>query len=234
MPTMPTTPTQDRSRNYAFGWAPGSWCVAIFATWVGLLAPGCQPGPPDPYDYSGVPINFKDQVQTNATVEEDDLNLTFIDTKGNKVAIGDFRGKKNVVLVFTRGFPGQICPFCTAQTSRLLATYPEFTRRNAEVLAVFPGQKSRVSDFLKAVHAQNTAGPAEPPFPVLLDEELAAVDRLGIRGDLAKPSTYILDKQGRVRFAYVGAHVSDRPSIKALLQELDSIEREQAPDSASP
>lgn len=197
-------------------------------------AAGCNSNSqPDPYDYSNVPIKFKDDVQSNAEVADDDLNLTFVDTKGNKVALDDFRGRKNVVLVFTRGFTGQICPFCTAQTSRLLTNYPEFSRRNTEVLAVFPGQKSRVVDFLNAVHAQDKSGPAEPPFPVLLDEELAAVDRLGIRSDLAKPSTYILDKEGRVRFAYVGAHVGDRPSVKALLQELDSIEQDQTPDSLS-
>lgn len=209
--------------------------IFICATCLALSLIGCNTNTPqNPYDYSSVSIKFKDDVQANTTVDDDDLDLTFVDTKGNKVSLPEFRGQKNVVLVFTRGFTGQICPFCTAQTSRLLTNYQEFARRNTEVLAVFPGEKSRVADFLKAVRAQDKSGPSEPPFRVLLDEELAAVDRLGIRGDLAKPSTYILDKQGRVRFAYVGAHVADRPSVKALLQELDSIEQEQTPGSSSP
>ena len=45
-----------------------------------------------------------------------------------------------------------------------------------------------------------------------------AVELLGIRKDLSKPATYILDGEGRVRFAYVGNSLADRPSVKALLE----------------
>jgi peroxiredoxin len=66
---------------------------------------------------------------------------------------------------------------------------------------------------------------AEPAFPVVLDRNLAAVDRLGIRGAKAKPSTYILDRQGRVVYAYVGSGQADRPSVKAVLDQLDKLNR---------
>jgi peroxiredoxin len=56
-----------------------------------------------------------------------------------------------------------------------------------------------------------------------LDEDYQAVERLGIRADQAKPSTYILDKQGKVRFAYVGKDTTDRPSVKAMLDQLDKL-----------
>ena len=48
-------------------------------------------------------------------------------------------------------------------------------------------------------------------------------DRLGIRADLALPSTYILDRDGKVRLAYVGATLTDRPSVKAMLDQLDRL-----------
>ena len=64
------------------------------------------------------------------------------------------------------------------------------------------------------------------PFPVVLDIELKAVDQLGIRKDLSKPATYILDKQGQVRFAYVGESLADRPSVKALLEQLDALNKD--------
>ncbi|MGE0609926.1 MAG: peroxiredoxin family protein [Pirellulales bacterium] len=206
---------------------------------VGL--PACDQAPPQPpasptapvaYGYSAAPISFNDDAQNNTTVDPNNLDLHFVDIKGNQVTLQDFHEKKNIVLVFTRGFSGQICPFCTTQTSRLAANYQEFAKRDTEVLAVYPGDKSSVPAFLKAVEAQSKTGPGEPPFPLLLDEQMAAVDRLGIRGDLAKPSTYILDKQGQVRFAYVGAHAADRPSIKALLNQLDILVSEQPPPSA--
>jgi hypothetical protein len=46
---------------------------------------------------------------------------------------------------------------------------------------------------------------------------------LGIRGDLAKPSVYVLDKQGNVVYAYVGETLTDRPSVRVLLAQLDKL-----------
>ena len=50
------------------------------------------------------------------------------------------------------------------------------------------------------------------PFPVLLDEDLAAVKRLGIAAQLASPSTFIIDKQGQGT-ALVRRGQSDRPAL---------------------
>jgi peroxiredoxin len=59
----------------------------------------------------------------------------------------------------------------------------------------------------------------------VLDVELKAVDQLGIRKDLSKPATYVIDKEGKLRYAYVGKTLADRPSVKAILAELDQINR---------
>ena len=53
----------------------------------------------------------------------------------------------------------------------------------------------------------------EIPYPILLDINLSSVDQLGIRSDLAKPSTYIIDREGRVRFAYVGESIATAPQL---------------------
>lgn len=172
------------------------------------------------YGYETVGV-FKDDAKTNTQVNPDALEWTLVDTRGEKVDLKQYRGKKNLVLVFTRGFAGFVCPNCSAQTSRLISNYKEFEKRDAEVLVVFPGPSDHVSDFVQA--SQSAAGDAKVPFPILLDGNFSVVDKLGIRGDLAKPSTYILDKQGQVRFAYVGATTTDRPSLKAMLDQLDEL-----------
>ena len=59
---------------------------------------------------------------------------------------------------------------------------------------------------------------------VLVDRDCSACDRLGIRADLAKPSTYILDTRGKLVYAYVGVTTSDRPSLKAILAQLDQAQ----------
>ena len=56
-----------------------------------------------------------------------------------------------------------------------------------------------------------------------VDVELKVVDQLGIRKNLSKPATYILDKEGNVRFAYVGQGVEDRPSVDAIIQQLKQL-----------
>lgn len=163
---------------------------------------------------------FRDHAPANATARE--MPTVFTDRGGNPVDVADYRGKAHVVLVVLRGMPraydGLPCPYCVAQTDSLAANYPEFRRRGAEVVVVFPGTAEQVREFVRYADG----GPGLP-FPVLLDADLAACDRLGIRGDLAKPSTYILDREGDVVYAYVGRTYVDRPSVKAQLEQLDRL-----------
>src|SRR5262245_24524021 len=88
--------------------------------------------------------DFKDQVQANASPTTDLLDLEFTDAEGKPVSLKDYQGKQNVVLVFTRGFSGYVCPHCSAQTSRLITQQDEFVNRNAAVLVVFPGPKEHL------------------------------------------------------------------------------------------
>jgi peroxiredoxin len=166
-------------------------------------------------------FKFLDEVENNREDDGTVSDLQFVDSDGNTVRLDQFKGKKNVLLVFTRGFSGQLCPFCTTQTSRLIANYDQFTKRDAEVLLVYPGSKEQLPMFMQA--SIETSGSESFPFPVLLDEDLAAVNRLGIAAQLAFPSTFIIDKQNKVRLSYVGSNPVDRPSIKALLAQLDRL-----------
>lgn len=199
---------------------------------VGLaLANGCSDSPQTKSTggyggYGSSPIKFKDDAQSNREVASDDLPRKFQTVEKQELNLTDYENKKNVVLVFTRGLgsAGTLCPFCLTQTSRFISNYSKFTAKNAEVVVVFPGPSGKVAEF--ADKAAKEASGSKVPFPLVLDEALAQVAALGIEGDLAKPSTYILDKQGKVRFAYVGSHTGDRPSVNALLAQLDAIEKD--------
>ncbi len=180
------------------------------------------------YGYGAVEnIAFQDSVESNADIEKGLAELAFVDTDGKSVQLGEFLGKKNLVLVFTRGFAGTICPYCSTQTSRLISNYQSFTDRNAEVIVVYPlgNEKDipRWDEFLSVTRKKLSSPDMPVPFPVLFDIELKAVNQLGIQHQLSKPATYILDSQGQVRFAYVGSTLADRPSIKAMLEQLDKL-----------
>ena len=211
----------------ALGWVAPGLFVAVIA--------GCdgKTSVPSPQDFSAnselqalladpSSVKFADQVESNRKVDDTIGSLQFIDTGGNPVRLDQYAGEKNVLLVFTRGFSGQLCPFCTTQTSRLIANYDEFSRRDTEVLLVYPGQKDQLDEFL-AVSMEGSEV-EKFPFPVLLDEDMAAVNELNIAAQLAHPSTFIIDKQGSVTLSYVGQSPIDRPSIKALLNQLDRLQ----------
>lgn len=169
-------------------------------------------------------IVFKDRVASNAEVPEGLNGLTFVDTKGKRVELKDFIGQKNVVLVFTEGFTGMLCPFCKTQTSRLIANYKSFADLDTEILVVYPGERDHVDEFIEAARTSGKEQVDRVPFPIVLDQQMHAVDFFDIRSKLAHPSTYIIDKLGNVRLAYVGQDMSaDRPSIKALLETLQDV-----------
>jgi peroxiredoxin len=169
------------------------------------------------------PVDFKDHVQSNAEVPAGLEGLVFLDTTGRRVALSSYLGKKNVVLVFTEGFSGMLCPFCKTQTSRLIDNYQKFRALDAEVLVVYPGTRDHVDEFIEAAKKTEKRQVDEVPFPIVLDEEMKAVDFFSIRSNLAHPSTYVIDKKGNVKLAYVGKDMSaDRPSVTAILTQIEA------------
>lgn len=168
-------------------------------------------------------IVFNDDVSSNVELPVGLDGLVFLDTRRKRVALKDFLGKKNVVLVFTEGFAGgMLCPFCKTQTSRLVANYDKFAALDTEILVVYPGARHHLGEFVAAAKTTEKEEVDSIPFPLVLDEDLSAVGYFNIASNLAHPSTFIIDKSGNVRLAYVGADMSaDRPSVNALLGVLE-------------
>ena len=212
-------------------------CLGLTVLWFGYLARVASRNSQDPLGgitlerYYGV--EFLDDVSSN--YDENGLleSMDFVDTEGTQRSISDYEDKKNLLIVFTRGFSGRICPYCTTQTSRLISNYGDFAKRDTEVLLVFPGSTEQLPQFKKA--GLLVAGEDDVPFPILLDQDLRAVEQLGIQAQLAKPSTFVLNKQGKVVLSHVGNSPQQRPSIKALLDVLDGLQAQSASsDSDNP
>ncbi|MBA4187964.1 MAG: hypothetical protein C0467_08085 [Planctomycetaceae bacterium] len=218
---------------------PGFRLTALLL-FTALVVAGCnktEEFKPVKYDYNFKPDlpslakQFLDNPPEAKTrkVASDKMPLTFIDMDGKKVDLSEYKGKSNVVLVMTKGMPqapgGVFCPGCLAQMNAMVNNIAEFKKRDAEVVVVFPGPSDKAGEFLTTAKARE--GDKASPIPLLLDKDMAAVTLLGIDGDRAKPSTYILDRKGNVVYAYVGEHTTDRPSVKALLSRLDKLNEKQ-------
>ena len=169
-------------------------------------------------------MKCKDDVETNVKLPKSPSELTFVDRDGSKLEIASYKGKQNVILVFTEGFNGMICPFCQTQTSRLVANYKKFQDRDCEVIVVYPGPSDHLDEFVEAALKTEKEQLDQVPFPIVLDPEFKATNYFGIQSKHAHPSTYLIDKNGGVQFAYVGSDMTaDRPSISALIKKLDEL-----------
>ena len=113
--------------------------------------------------------------------------------------------------------------------------YEEIQGLDAEVLAI---SVDDLSGAEKVVQELNI------PFPVLYDPS-REVPRLygvfGLLGDkLATPSTFVVDREGVVRWKYVAGSVSDRPPSSRVLDQLAKLDRTamaaptEAPPTATP
>ena len=165
-------------------------------------------------------ISFIDVAETNSNQDVPVSELTLLNEDLENVVLSDLQNGENLLLVVLRGAP--LCPFCTAQTSRLVSNYQSFKDLGSEVSVVFPGSR----DDLKQLLTKASLDGQELPFPILVDTDLSAIERLDISGDKAMPSTFIIDRKGRTQFAYVGASNGDRPSIKAILTALGTNQAE--------
>jgi peroxiredoxin len=147
----------------------------------------------------------------------------FIDGEGQVVDLARATDRKYSVVVFMRGFAGFVCPYCTAQTAELVTRHDEILSAQARLFIAYPGPADSIPRFLDAVRAYIKSGDdVEFPVPLFMDVDLKAVDALGIRRQLARPSTFVLDAEGNLVYAYIGASADDRPALDDILRVLET------------
>jgi thiol-disulfide isomerase/thioredoxin len=130
------------------------------------------------------------------------LPLALMDINNNSVDLQSYKGK--VVLV---NFWASWCPPCVHEMPSMARLKSHYAKRDFEILAVNLGeQKEQVVAFLKE-HPVN--------FPVLLDSDALAVKQWNV---FAYPSSYLIDKKGKIQFALFGGTEWDDK------QYLDKIE----------
>lgn len=206
--------------------------VSVLVTLAGCSSPGAtQAGAqgPSPRPQTGIHrFAFKADAPSNrevgAPLPGEDAELTAPD--GRVVKVSDYRGRP-VVLVFNRGFAGFVCPYCTTYTAQLAARYEELRALGAEVLCVYPTRETSEEKLLEFIDAVNQVlredGREALPFPVFLDRGLAATVRFNLTGDITKPSTFVLDRAGVVRYAYVGNAPDERPAVDRVVEEVRAV-----------
>ncbi len=95
---------------------------------------------------------------------------------------------------------------------------------NAQILAVSIDSHEDSKKFIQKIQ-ERFAG--EFDFPLLQDRDHRVIDRYGILNPDGKgwphPATYVIDKQGMVRWKFVEVDYKKRPSNEQILQALKKL-----------
>ena len=131
-----------------------------------------------------------------------DVRYTTLD--GQSARLGALKGK--VVLV---NFWATTCTTCVGEMPKLVDTYRRFAPRGFETVAI-------AMSYDPPEYVRNYTAKAGLPFKVALDARGEAAR--GFEEVRLTPTTFLLDKQGRVVQKYLGE--PDFPKLHALLEKL--------------
>lgn len=137
-------------------------------------------------------------------------------------------GNGPLVLVVLRGYPGYQCPFCQRQVHDFIAHAGDFAAMHARVLLVYPGPPAHLDQRAKEFLATESQLPAN--VDLVVDPDYFATNLYGLRWNVphetAYPSTFILDKKGKVICEKISHSHGDRLSAADALKLLQSEHRD--------
>jgi thiol-disulfide isomerase/thioredoxin len=133
-----------------------------------------------------------------------DFSLNDMDE--NRHSLDDYRGK--VILL---NFWATWCPPCRREMPSMERLYQKFKEQAFIVLAINQWEDP---DHVFAYTGQlNT----DPTFPILFDRESEVSAAYGVKG---LPTTYLLDRQGRIRYRALGGREFDHPEVEEIIRQL--------------
>lgn len=148
-------------------------------------------------------------------------DFTLADLTGTPRKLSAFTGQGPVVLIVLRGFPGYQCPLCNRQVGELLRNADGFAKAGARVVMVYPGPRdvaqSKANEFVSDKNLPQH-------FTLLVDPDYEMVLRYNLRWDAPKetayPSTFVLNRSGKITFAKVSDSHGGRSTAAEILAEL--------------
>ena len=147
-------------------------------------------------------------------------DFTLYDSDKNKVSLSDFKGNKNILLLF---FPLAFTGTCTDELCAVRDDISRYADANAQVLGISVDSVFTLAKY-KEEQSYN--------FPLLSDfnkevsktyqtiyESFTPMNMQGV----GKRSAFIIDKDGIVKYAEVLESAGDLPNFKAINIELEKL-----------
>lgn len=143
--------------------------------------------------------------------------FSLLDQDGNKISLGQFKGKQNVALYF---YPRAMTPGCTVQACGIRDSKKALARLDTVVLGVSPDPVAKLARFIDKQDLN---------FTLLSDEDHAVTEKYGAWG-LKKfmgrefmgvlRTTFIIGKDGRLK------HVMNKVNTKTHHEDVMALVRE--------
>ena len=159
-------------------------------------------------------------------------NLTGKDHSGKTVSLKELTKKGKVVVMFYRG---AWCGYCNKYMSQLEATLPEFSAKNATVIAITPEPEESISKAVEKTKAtfsiiydKNRKIMNDWKVAYSLPDDMKTkykgygVDLEKQQGDwtLPVPATYVVGQNGKIEFVHFDENYQQRADIKNILMSL--------------
>lgn len=139
--------------------------------------------------------------------------------QGDSISLEQILKNGPTMLLF---FRGTWCPNCRAQVLRLSDDYQEFRKTGTQLIGIF----CQKAEPVKKWSAENNI-----PFPLLVDPDRVIAKEYGVYVSIswdfslnvARPSNFLVGKDGLIKFVYVSSHQWDRCANDALLAEAKKL-----------
>jgi len=128
------------------------------------------------------------------------------DMDDEKIKLSDYRGK--VVLL---NFWATWCPPCVREMPSMERLHQQVNAEDFKVIAI---NQMEDTDQVFAFTGQLEI---DPTFEILFDSSSAVAQDYAVRG---LPTTYLIDKQGNIRYRAVGGRVFDHPEVIEIINGL--------------
>jgi len=132
--------------------------------------------------------------------------FSLADVEGSAAALSDHQGK--VVML---NFWASWCPPCRREMPSMQRLYAKYADQGFVVIAVNQWEdEDLVFEFVSRLEP-------EPGFPVLLDRDSKVAEDYGVKG---LPTTFLIDREGNIRYRAMGGRDFDHPDIEQLIESL--------------